>query len=334
MGVACPSRLASMRRRHPRGRSRRWWSRHRPRVLTASPAVVTPFSSAPDDTRSTPAAVVPLATSTPSRPPRNGLVGAYGFDAGSGTTVADASGQENHGTLSGAKWTTHGRYGGALSFDGAHGLVSVADAASLDLSSGMTLEAWVYPTKLTGLHSAIVKEGNGGVVYALYGNGSAPRPSAYVRIEGKRPTGGSSGQMALEVNAWTHLAATYDGATLRLFVNGAETASHPVTGSIMASSNPLRVGGNAVWGEYFAGVIDEVRIYNRALSAAEIQDDMTTPVTNCPEVACARSRLRPASRRRPAFALRASAVHRVGTRAHLAQESVCYRRLRSMRCEA
>jgi hypothetical protein len=46
----------------------------------------------------------------------------------------------------------------------------------------------------------------------------------------------------------------------------------------MRSSNPLRVGGNAVWGEYFAGVIDEVRIYNRALSQAEVQADMTTPV--------------------------------------------------------
>ena len=51
-----------------------------------------------------------------------------------------------------------------------------------------------------------------------------------------------------------------------------------VTGAIGASTGMLRIGGNAVWGEYFKGLIDEVRIYNRALSAGEIQTDMVTPI--------------------------------------------------------
>jgi hypothetical protein len=211
-------------------------------------------------------------------PLRNGLVAAYGFDEGEGSKVMDVSGQDNHGAISGAKWISDGRYGSALGFDGAHALVSIAHAASLDLASGMTLEAWVQPTRLAGLQSAIVKEANGGLVYALYGNDSAPKPSAYLRDAENRVTHGSSGAAGLDVNVWTHLAATYDGAMLRLFVNGVEASRQPVTGSIMRSSNPLRVGGNAVWGEYFAGVIDEVRIYNRALSQAEVQADMTTPV--------------------------------------------------------
>jgi hypothetical protein len=63
-----------------------------------------------------------------------------------------------------------------------------------------------------------------------------------------------------------------------LYVNGTQVASRSVSGAIRTSSRALRIGGNTVWGEYFAGRIDEVRIYNRALSASQIQADMTTPV--------------------------------------------------------
>ena len=80
------------------------------------------------------------------------------------------------------------------------------------------------------------------------------------------------------------LAATYDGTTLRLYVNGTEVDSRAITGgSLIASTGPLRIGGNAVWPEFFQGLIDEVRIYNRALSAAEILADMETPVAPPPE---------------------------------------------------
>jgi hydrogenase maturation factor HypE len=80
------------------------------------------------------------------------------------------------------------------------------------------------------------------------------------------------------LNAWTHLAATYDGANLRIFVNGVQVGALAQTGNMLVSARTLRIGGNSVWGEYFNGVIDDVRVYNRALSAAEIQTDMNTPV--------------------------------------------------------
>ena len=74
-----------------------------------------------------------------------GLVAAYGFDEASGSTVADASGNGNTGTLgTGVTRTTAGKFGGALTFN--RGYVSIPDAASLDLTTGLTLEAWVYPT--------------------------------------------------------------------------------------------------------------------------------------------------------------------------------------------
>jgi PKD repeat protein len=70
----------------------------------------------------------------------NGLVAAYNFEEATGTTVVDASGKGNHGTISGAVWTTSGKYGKALSFDGVNDWVTIKDASSLDLTSGMTLE--------------------------------------------------------------------------------------------------------------------------------------------------------------------------------------------------
>ncbi len=70
----------------------------------------------------------------------------------------------------------------------------------------------------------------------------------------------------------------YNGSSMRLYVNGALVATRAQTGNTMVSTGVLRIGGNGVWGEYFNGAIDEVRIYNRALSAAEIQSDMNTRI--------------------------------------------------------
>jgi hypothetical protein len=71
---------------------------------------------------------------------------------------------------------------------------------------------------------------------------------------------------------------TYDNTTLRLFVNGVEVASRAVSGAMLTSAGVLRIGGNSVWSEFFAGGIDDIRIYNRALTQAEILMDMATPI--------------------------------------------------------
>jgi hydrogenase maturation factor HypE len=81
------------------------------------------------------------------------------------------------------------------------------------------------------------------------------------------------------LNTWTHLAATYDGATLLFYVNGVQVSSLAQTGSIVTSSNPLQIGGDSIFGQYFQGTIDEVRVYNGVLTAAQIQADMNTPVS-------------------------------------------------------
>src|SRR4029079_1576655 len=80
------------------------------------------------------------------------------------------------------------------------------------------------------------------------------------------------------VNTWTHPALAYDCATLRFYVNGTQVSSALQTGVMTASANPLEIGGDAIYGQYFAGVIDEVRVYNIALAPSQIQADMATPL--------------------------------------------------------
>jgi PKD repeat protein len=206
----------------------------------------------------------------------NGLVVAYGFEEGAGSSVSDASGRGNAGTIRDATWTAQGRFGGALSFNGTSSWVTVNDSASLDLSAAMTLEAWVYPTgAMSGWRDIIIKEQPGGAVYYLSASSNAGTPAAGVTTATADILYGPS---MLPANTWTHLATTYDGAAQRLYVNGVQVASRNHSGAVKVSGSALRIGANNIWHEYFAGRIDEVRVYSRALSASEIQATMNSAV--------------------------------------------------------
>ncbi len=204
-------------------------------------------------------------------------VAAFGFNEGTGTAVSDASGTGNHGTTTSTTWAAMGRFGSALSFNGSTSQVTVPDSNSLDLTTGLTLEAWVNPIQLSGSwRTVIFKQTTSGMAYALFAANGGNRPVGQVQIGAEQ---NATGPAALPLNAWTHVATTYDGATLRLFVNGAQVASKPQTGSAAVSNAVLRIGRNSIWSEPFRGLIDEVRIYDRALAATEIQSDMTAPVS-------------------------------------------------------
>jgi hypothetical protein len=142
----------------------------------------------------------------------------------------------------------------------------------------MTLEAWVNPTSLSSWRSVLLKERTGALSYALYAtdpNHSPSAPAGFINTGSDRDSWGTA---ALPLNSWTHLAAAYDGSNLRMYVNGTLVRTQAVTGNIVETSGALRIGGNSVWGEYFSGLIDEVRVYNTALTAAQIQTDMNAPV--------------------------------------------------------
>ena len=107
-----------------------------------------------------------------------GLVAAYGFNESTGNAVGDASGTDNNGTTSGTTWASDGRFGAALNFNGTDASVTVPDSNSLDLSTEMTLEAWVNPSELGSTwRTAIFKQTTNGMAYSLYAHdGSRPVP--------------------------------------------------------------------------------------------------------------------------------------------------------------
>ena len=207
------------------------------------------------------------------------LVAAYSFDENSGTTVTDLSGNGNVGTISGATWSSEGVYGSALTFDGSSALVTINNSASLQMNAAMTLEAWISPSVLDSTWRDVIYKGDDN--YYLEGTStSGNAPGAGGTFDGADVT--VTGTDALKVNTWSHLAATYDGSTLDLYVNGVQVGSLAQTGTIGASSSPLQIGGDSIYGQYFQGMIDEVRVYNLALTATQIQADMNEPLGKIP----------------------------------------------------
>jgi hypothetical protein len=249
-------------------------------TLSATPDSGSVFSGWTGPCAGTAACQVTLAAAATVKAVFNpvGLVAAWNFDAGAGTTALDLSLKGNTGTLlNGVAWTT-GKYGGALLFDGVDDLVRVADSAALHLKTAATFEAWVYPLASTPTWRTIMQKEVDAYDFTASGGGST----------GAMPTFGGtlngaccpfvSGTAILPLRTWTHVAGTYNGAQLRLYVNGVLVASLATTGAFQVNAKPLWIGGNAVYGEHFSGKLDDLRIYNRMLSQAEIQRDMATPV--------------------------------------------------------
>ena len=103
----------------------------------------------------------------------------------------------------------------------------------------------------------VFKERPNGMLYSL----STPR-----RLEAPRRPGlprqrgaDAAGPAPIPAGVWTHLAATYDGSSLRLYVNGSQASTLAISGSLARTTDPLRIGGNSIWDEFFAGTIDDVQ---------------------------------------------------------------------------
>ena len=193
----------------------------------------------------------------------SGLVGAWVGNEGTGTTLTDSSGNGRNGTISGATWVA-GRVGAALNFTGS----GVADLGDLDLPGAFTVMAWMQTRSLySGTCGSLVMKALdygfeicGGQLSARVGSGGSW--SATV----------SQPLTSADLNTWKHVAMTFDGTTLRLYVGGVLIGSAP--GAHTTTNAPLLFGRWTPASEYWNGLIDEVRIYGRVLSQGEIQTDM------------------------------------------------------------
>lgn len=215
-----------------------------------------------------------------------GPVAAYAFDAGSGIVLADASGHTNTLTLiNGPAWVP-GRNGTALSFDGNNDrAVAQAHVPELNLAGrSLTLSAWIYPRSNSTWQMIVLKPARA-THSAPYFDWSMHREKTTGRIVGF--LGCDAQQRASNattpLNTWTHVAVTYDGAALRHYINGNLDRTTPLTCAVTnTSSQPIRIGANGGNGEVMNGSLDDVRVYHRVLSAAEIQADMNTPAGSPP----------------------------------------------------
>ncbi len=208
------------------------------------------------------------------------LAGYWAFDEGAGLEAGDGSGNGNEAAIeNGAQWT-EGRFGGALSFDGVDDRVVAADDDSLPSSGPFTVEVWINPG--SSQESCDGDDGNRGVVAKCdqeaessnrcswqlrYGSDDDCRLGFMFKVGSDDFRWVSVGQ-ELTPGQWYHVAVTYDGTMAHCYLDGEERDSTEVP-SVLPSDSRLFIGAGG-YGTYFHGLIDEVRIQKRALSAEEI----------------------------------------------------------------
>ena len=206
----------------------------------------------------------------PTCPATPALVAQYGFDG----TSADSSGNFNNGSLGSGVTFATGRYSQGANFTGV-GAISVANSTSLWICDGFTLSAWIKPaTTMTDFRALIVKN----YKYYLYASSHSYFTTGAMMggfLQGTYQHAGYGTVFTQDV--WAYASVTYDKNNIRLWVNGVNVSSQAATATLDQTSGTLQIGGSQN-GEYFEGMIDEVRIYNYARTGAQIISDMNTPI--------------------------------------------------------
>ena len=209
---------------------------------------------------------------------KSGLVGWWTFDGSdiSGTTATDKSGNGNNGTLMSSPLKTIGKLGQALSFDGSATYVNINSSSSLNLGNTFSLCAWVYLNTTTNAASIVSKQytGSGKVPYALgLGlNGGDTTNLQFGFYNAAWSLVNETGVFPTKV--WKHVCGTWDGTTASLYIDGALNNAATPSGTSADNANAIYIGRrhDSFYGSpYFDGKIDDVRIYNRALSASEVK---------------------------------------------------------------
>src|SRR5205814_4451065 len=179
--------------------------------------------------------------------------------------MRDGSGNGNHGTITGAL-DVAGILGRARQFNGLNDNIEVPDTLGLHASTGITIAAWVFLQADHANGTATMSRKQGSFLLELGDNGTN-RPTFFLWWSDGTAGPILSGPPVPKFE-WHHLAATYDGSRMKLYLDGRTVSSASAFKTLAATSNPLRMGHWA--SEWYSGVLDEVRVFSRALTGSEI----------------------------------------------------------------
>lgn len=199
-----------------------------------------------------------------------GLVSHWKFNEGSGTTAYDSAGDNDGALKNGAGYATDGVCGYALELDGEDDYCEVPDDDTLDITDEITIEAWINP-EVTSVRYVVQKGWFAGQtgVGGVYSLDLFPGKLRGVLVEPDGTFHGLVGTTIIKIGEWQHIAMTWDGSTQKVYYNGNLENSASFTGSIATSTGEVLIGRYGSL--YFEGLIDDVRIYNKGLTADEIE---------------------------------------------------------------
>lgn len=209
----------------------------------------------------------------------NTLMASYSFSEGSGTSIADISGHGHTLTLNGASWAT-GHTGGGISNTTTNQGAGAAFAAP---TAAITVMAWIKPLSLvsgdTYLSMGLIDNGGNTdvAIFTQRGDfGTANILQCNLRIAG---TLRSIYGPALTIGTWSHIAITFNGTTISLYLNGTFYTSSSFSGTL-GTGDRIAIAGSDPVNSYDSEVtVDDVRVFSTALTATEVSTAMSTPVS-------------------------------------------------------
>lgn len=200
------------------------------------------------------------------------IVGMWLFDEGEGKVAKDGSANKNDGKLIGNPTWVKGQFGEALDFNGSSDYVEVAASESLDITGDITIVLWLY--KRPASRGTLVgkwKQVGDVWSYVLYDRGEGG--GGWRLHWSDQSQTNLEGPYTLPDNEWVHNAATYDGSSMKVFENGVEIGSIAANKQTDVTDNPVWIGNDG-YQQHFNGILDEVAIFNVALSVNDIETIM------------------------------------------------------------
>ena len=205
----------------------------------------------------------------------------FTFDEDDGGKVKDVSGNNIEGTLEGAVWSKNGKIGGAVHLEDSEKFVEVDAIPELDITDELTIQGWFFPEESQGDSNLMGRRSAANVGgYCLQWSAQftgAPQIETWINIGGWQ---GSRNKQTIKpkLEQWHHVSSTYDGDMIRQYIDGKLDVEFGPAGDINSIDVVFRIGKAQTGLAGMVGLVDEVAIYDRALTVEEINQDMENGV--------------------------------------------------------